>query len=96
MEEFIVTTAVGTITVRLEPEEPTAVLVLALDDPDPEQKAATAAVRALADELLGPRSLRRVVVFVVATDERTQRMLEAAEIRATAADGDELVYMRRR
>ena len=96
MEEFVVTTAVGTITVRIEPAEPTAVLELALEDPDPAQRAATAAVDALAAELLGPRALDRVVVFVPATDERTQRMLEGAEIRAVAADGDDLVYMRRR
>lgn len=96
MQEFVVTTAVGAITVRLESDEPTAVLVLALDDPDPEQQAATAAVGALVEELLGPRALHRVVVFVLATDERTQRMLEAAEIRAVATDGDDLVYMRRR
>ena len=94
MEEFVVTTAVGTITVRIEPDEPTAVLELALDDPDPEQRAATEAVNTLAEELLGPRALHRVVVFVLATDERTQHRLEAADIRAVAADGDDLVYLR--
>jgi hypothetical protein len=96
VEEFVVSTAVGTITVRLEPDEPTAVLELALDDPDPEQRAATAAVNELASDLLGPRALHRVVVFVLAADERTQRMLEAAQIRAVAVDGDDLVYVRRR
>ena len=95
MEEYVVTTDVGTITVRLEPDEPTAVLVLALEDPDPDQRAATRAVNALSEELLGPRALHRVVVLVLATDERTQRMLEAAEIRAVATDGNDLVYVRR-
>lgn len=44
---------------------------------------------------LAERGFVRVVAFAASTDERTQHLLERVGLRAVAADGDDLLYLRR-
>lgn len=85
----------GSLGVRVEPEEPTVEVRVVLDEPARGQGYATEALTAVVDHALGERGFVRVVSFAPSADDRSQRLLERAGLRAVAADGDDLVYLRR-
>jgi RimJ/RimL family protein N-acetyltransferase len=88
--------AIGEIDVRIEPEEPTAEISgVGLADHARGQGYATEALDAVVAHLLGARGFVRVVAFASSSDERAQRLLERVGLRAVAADGDDLVYLKR-
>jgi RimJ/RimL family protein N-acetyltransferase len=85
----------GSLGIRVEPEEPTVEVRVVLDEAARGQGYATEALTAVVDHAFGERGLARVVAFAPSADERTQHLLERVGLRAIAADGDDLVYLRR-
>jgi len=85
----------GSLGVRVEPDEPTVEVRVALDEPARGQGYATEALAAVVDHALVERGFVRVVAFAPSADERTQHLLARVGLRAVAADGDDLVYLRR-
>lgn len=87
----------GTVGIRLEPDEPTAVLDFAFTEQAWHDGESSEALAAAVEHLFArPEALERVVAFVRHDDHRALRDLEAAGLAAVAVDGDELVYYRRR
>ena len=95
VERRVETTELGRLGVRVEAEEPTVEVRIALHQAHRGQGYATEALDAVAVHALTVRGLVRVVAFAPATDERAQRLLERVGLRAVAADGDDLVHLRR-
>ena len=89
------TRPIGTIGVRVEPEEPTVELRIAVTVEARGAGYATEALATVVDHALTERAFVRVVAFVPSTDDRTQRLYERVGLRVVAADGDDLLYLRR-
>jgi len=89
------TTELGFLGVRVEADEPTVEVRIALHEPARGQGYATEALGAVATHALADRGFVRVVAFVASGDERAQHLFERVGLRAVAADGDDLVYVRR-
>ena len=86
---------IGDIGVRLEAAEPTAEIGFTLARSYWGLGYAGEAVRAVVDHIFELLGLARVVAFTHRDNEAAQRVLERADLRFVALDGDELVYYRR-
>lgn len=89
------TRAIGTVGVRVEPDEDTVEVRVALEVEARGQGYGTEAVGLVVEHALTERGFVRVVAFAPSDDERTQHLLERVGLRYLALDGDDLLYLRR-
>lgn len=88
-------TEVGRIGVRVEPEEPTVEVAVTVHAAAAGQGYGSEALGAVVTHALTDRGLLRVVAFAAATDEPRRRLFARIGLLPVAADGDDLVYLRR-
>ncbi|MFA5882797.1 MAG: GNAT family N-acetyltransferase [Acidimicrobiia bacterium] len=87
------TRAIGTVGVRVEPDEDTLEVSVALDVEARGQGYGTEALGLVVEHALVERGFVRVVAFARSDDERTQHLLERVGLRYVALDGDDLLYL---
>ena len=87
--------AIGSVGVRVEPEEATVEVRIEVTVKARGQGYGTEALATVVRHALVERRFVRVVAVVPAGDERAQRLYERVGLRVVATDGADLVYLRR-
>ena len=85
----------GRVGVRVEPEEPTIEVRVTMHGHATRQGYGTEALDAVVTHALVARGFVRVVAFADAHDDPRRRLFARVGLLPVAADGDDLVYVRR-